>query len=59
VAGVIKLSKKGYFKGGETVVCTLTGNGLKDADIVLKVSEEPMKVKTEVSEVEKLLKGIL
>lgn len=59
VAGVIKLSKKGYFKGGETVVCTLTGNGLKDADIVLKVSEEPMKVKTEVSEVERLLKSIL
>lgn len=59
VAGVIKLSKEGYFKSGETVVCTLTGNGLKDADTALKVSEEPVRVKAKVSEVEKLLKGIL
>lgn len=30
VAGVFKLHAKGYFKGGESVVCVLTGNGLKD-----------------------------
>lgn len=59
VAGVIKLSKEGYFKGGETVVCTLTGNGLKDADTALKVSEKPIRVKAEVSAVERLLKSIL
>lgn len=59
LAGVIKLSREGYFKGGETVVCTLTGNGLKDPDIALKVSAEPLRVKADVSEVEKLLEGIL
>lgn len=59
VAGVIKLSERGYFSGGETVVCTLTGNGLKDPDTALKVSEEPVRVKAEVLEVEKLLKDIL
>jgi len=57
LAGVIKLSKKGYFKDGETVVCTLTGNGLKDPDSALRVSEEPIKVKAEVSAVEDLLRG--
>jgi threonine synthase len=59
VAGVIKLSEKGYFGGGETVVCTLTGNGLKDPDTALKVSENPVRVKAEMSEVEKLLKNFL
>lgn len=34
VAGVIKLSGKGYFKKGENIACVLTGNGLKDPDIV-------------------------
>ncbi len=59
VAGVIKLSERGYFSGGETVVCTLTGNGLKDPDTALNMSEEPVRVKAEVLEVEKLLKDIL
>lgn len=59
VAGVIKLIKEGYFKGGETVVCTLTGNGLKDADTALKVSRKPIMVNADISEVEKLLKDIL
>lgn len=59
VAGVIKLVKEGYFKGGETVVCTLTGNGLKDADTALKVSRKPVMVNADISEVEKLLKDIL
>ena len=31
-------------KKGETVVCTLTGNGLKDLGTVFKVAKEPMKV---------------
>ncbi len=35
VAGVIKMAKKGLFKGGECVVATLTGNGLKDPNAVL------------------------
>ncbi|ABR46794.1 threonine synthase [Alkaliphilus metalliredigens QYMF] len=34
VAGVIQLSKKGYFKKGQKVVCVLTGNGLKDPSVV-------------------------
>ena len=30
---------------GETVVCTLTGHGLKDADTAIGVSKQPQTVK--------------
>jgi len=57
VAGIIKLSKKKFFSKGDTVVCTLTGHGLKDPDIALKLSEKPVKTKADISEIEELLKG--
>lgn len=59
LAGVIKLYKEGYFKAGDTVVCTLTGHGLKDPDTVFRVSKEPLKVKADVNEVERALEGII
>ena len=37
LAGVIKLSKMNYFSKGDTVVCTLTGHGLKDPDNALEL----------------------
>jgi threonine synthase len=57
LAGVIMLSKKGYFTGNATVVCTLTGNGLKDPDNALKVSEKPIRIKSELSALEDVLRG--
>jgi threonine synthase len=59
LAGVIKLHKEGYFKPDDTVVCTLTGHGLKDPDTVFKVTEEPMKVKADLKVVEEVIKTIL
>jgi len=59
LAGVIKLYKENYFDSGDIVVCTLTGNGLKDADIVFKVSKEPLKIKADIRTVEKALEGII
>src|SRR5690606_38433877 len=45
IAGVIKLHKEGYFKGGEKVVCVLTGHGLKDPNIAIKtVNSDPLVV---------------
>ncbi|EJW17065.1 threonine synthase [Paenibacillus alvei] len=45
LAGVLKLHKEGYFKGGETVVSVLTGHGLKDPNIAIKtVAKEPLVV---------------
>ena len=45
LAGVRKLYKEGFFKDGDTVVCTLTGHGLKDPDTVFKVTGKPRKMK--------------
>ncbi|MFQ5509464.1 MAG: threonine synthase [Leptospirillia bacterium] len=44
VAGLIKANKKGIFLPGQRVVCTLTGHGLKDPDVALKVIKEPETV---------------
>lgn len=45
IAGVYKMKREGYFKGGETVVCVLTGHGLKDPNIAIStVKSEPLVV---------------
>jgi len=45
IAGVIKMKKAGKIPEGAKVVCVLTGNGLKDPNIALKlVGEEPRTV---------------
>lgn len=63
LAGVIKLYKEGYFEKAKeydkTVVCTLTGHGLKDPDTVFKVTEDTIKVKAEFNEVRKVIEGIV
>ncbi len=55
VAGVIKLSRQGGLREGETVVCTLTGHGLKDADTAISVSTQPKTVKATREDVARLL----
>ena len=57
LAGVIKLAKQDFFSEGDTIVCTLTGNGLKDPDNALKVSKSPVKAKADVTSVENILRG--
>lgn len=59
LAGAIKLYKQGYFEHGDTVVCTLTGHGLKDPDTVFNVTKAPVRVKADIGEVERVLEGIL
>lgn len=55
VAGVIKLNREGFFKNGDNIVCTLTGNGLKDPDTAIRFSDVPIKVKAEIEEVERVI----
>ena len=57
LAGVIKLSKQKFFSRGDTIVCTLTGNGLKDPDNAINISKPPIKVKADVKAVEDILRG--
>jgi threonine synthase len=56
VAGVMKLSRQGGLREGETVVCTLTGHGLKDADTAISVSVQPKTVRATREDVARLLR---
>jgi threonine synthase len=56
LAGVIKSHERGLFRGGETIVCTLTGHGLKDPDRAVKYASPPIKVKAEKDSVMSVLK---
>lgn len=52
VAGMLKLARQNYFKPGSTVVCTLTGHGLKDPDTAISTAlAKPMSIKAEIKEV--------
>ncbi len=41
IAGLLFLSKIGYLEKGKTAVCILTGHGLKDPDIAIKMMSIP------------------
>jgi threonine synthase len=55
LAGAIKMKKQEVLADGDTIVCTLTGHGLKDPDIAIDVSEEPIKVSANLDEVLKAM----
>ncbi len=41
VAGMLKMAHAGTFQPNDTVVCTLTGHGLKDVDRAMAVASRP------------------
>ena len=51
IAGVLKYKNKGLFNSGDTVVCVLTGNGLKDPQNAIKQIAEPTKIPAQKSAV--------
>jgi len=51
IAGAMKMKKEGVISDGDTVVCTLTGHGLKDPEQAIAVSETPVKAAAELSEI--------
>ncbi|RMH08100.1 MAG: threonine synthase [Nitrospirae bacterium] len=55
VAGVIKLGRQGALPEGATVVCTLTGHGLKDPDTAVQTAAPPRTVKATREDVSALL----
>jgi len=55
VAGVIKRNREVGFEKGSTIVCTLTGHGLKDPDTAISVSEKPVTVRAAIDEVIEVL----
>jgi threonine synthase len=44
IAGIYKLHREGGLPPEGTIVCTLTGNGLKDPDTAISVSYRPVTV---------------
>ena len=57
VAGLTKCSQAGLFSEGATVVCTLTGHGLKDPDIAVEISPKTLTVKATREDVLALLRS--
>ncbi len=55
VAGLIKLSKERYFKKGSTIVCVLTGHGLKDPDRAISSVPKIKAVKADFKKVKELI----
>ncbi len=55
LAGLLKLSKQGMDFSGKTVVCIVTGNGLKDADIALKDAGNFARISPGLEAVERVL----
>jgi len=51
LAGAIKMKQEGVLNDGDTVVCTLTGHGLKDPDNAMKSSPKPLKVPAELGKI--------
>ncbi|HMK75185.1 MAG TPA: threonine synthase [Thermodesulfobacteriota bacterium] len=56
LAGVIKLYRKGFFRKGDVAVLTITGHGLKDPDIAIRVSQKPISLPPKKEKVLEYLK---
>jgi len=58
VAGLKKLIEKGDVSATESVVCVLTGHGLKDPEIISKYYEKPVETENDVKSVERQLQKL-
>jgi len=58
VAGLKKLIERGDVSATESVVCVLTGHGLKDPEIVSKYYEKPVEIENDVESVERQLQKL-
>jgi threonine synthase len=59
VAGVIKHLKEGKIKQGETVVCILTGHGLKDPDNAMNATDLKINKASNLEEIKVFIKSKL
>jgi threonine synthase len=53
-AGFAKAVQQKKIKDGETAVCMITGNGLKDVESAMKVAGEPVLIEPDIDAVKKL-----
>jgi threonine synthase len=55
VAGVRKKAAQGYFEDAATVVCILTGHGLKDPDRAIQMATQPVTLPADMNALLRLL----
>ncbi|MGD0116165.1 MAG: threonine synthase [Dehalococcoidia bacterium] len=55
VAGLLKVAGEGMDLRGQTVVCIITGSGLKDPDTAMKAKVDLLELPAELSAIEKAL----
>jgi threonine synthase len=53
-AGFVKHCENGAIKPDESALLTLTGNGLKDVDAARRASGEPLRIKPDVAELDRI-----
>jgi threonine synthase len=56
LAGVLKDLEAGRIEEGSSIVCTLTGHGLKDPDIAIAQSAKPLTAEAELETLEHLIR---
>ena len=54
-AGLRKLIEGRSIERDEEIVCVATGHGLKDPEIVTRIGEEPIMVKSDIETIERVL----
>jgi threonine synthase len=59
LAGVMKDLEAGRIREGSTLVCTLTGHGLKDPDTAIAQSAKPLSVEAELPAIERVIRAHL
>ena len=59
LAGLTKDLQAGRIRDGATVVCTLTGHGLKDPDTAIAQSAKPLSVDAELPAIERVIRAHL
>ena len=55
VAGLIQQAQRGQVDPGQVIVCTLTGNGLKDSQMALEGAAQPIVVPVDAAEAARVL----
>jgi len=55
LAGVIKKDSEGYFQGDETVVCILTGHGLKDPNRAIEIAGKTYKSSSDIEQIVQII----
>ena len=59
IAGLLKDLERGRIRTGATVVCTLTGHGLKDPDTAIGQSSKPVTVDATRDQIERVIRDNL